>query len=59
MPKDLLDQMQYIEEIFTVDTAKLKAISEHFVSELTKGTVRRPLTPRSLSADPYVARPYW
>ena len=48
MPEDLLEQMRYIEEIFTVDTAKLKAISEHFVSELAKGTVCRPLTPMEL-----------
>ncbi|VUC28656.1 unnamed protein product [Clonostachys rosea] len=36
-PKDLLEQKKYIEEIFTVETAKLKEISDHFVNELAKG----------------------
>lgn len=29
--------MKHIEEIFTVDTKMLKAITDHFVSELAKG----------------------
>jgi hypothetical protein len=37
IPKDLLEQIQYLEELFTVDTKKLKEISNHFVSELAKG----------------------
>jgi hexokinase len=37
IPKDLLEQIQHIEQLFTVDTAKLKAISDHFVNELAKG----------------------
>ncbi|KAL2844329.1 hexokinase-domain-containing protein [Aspergillus pseudoustus] len=37
MPQDLLEQIKQFEEIFTVDTAKLKQIVEHFVKELTKG----------------------
>lgn len=37
IPKDLLDQIRYIEELFTVDATKLKTISDHFVSELAKG----------------------
>ncbi|CAG9971399.1 unnamed protein product [Clonostachys byssicola] len=36
-PKDLLDQIKYIEELFTVETPKLKEISDHFVNELAKG----------------------
>lgn len=37
IPKDLLDEVRKLEEIFTVDTQKLKQITEHFVSELAKG----------------------
>jgi hexokinase len=37
IPKDLLEQIQHIEQLFTVDTDKLKAISDHFVNELAKG----------------------
>jgi hexokinase len=38
VPKDLVDEIKKLEEQFTVGPAKLKAITEHFVSELTKGT---------------------
>ncbi|KAF2108612.1 hexokinase-domain-containing protein [Lophiotrema nucula] len=37
VPSDLLDQINRLEELFTVPTDKLKAITDHFVSELTKG----------------------
>lgn len=37
MPRDLLGEIRRLEDIFTVDTPKLKAISDHFVSELAKG----------------------
>ncbi|KAI1335654.1 hexokinase [Xylariaceae sp. FL0016] len=37
IPKDLLGEIKTLEELFTVDTAKLKAITKHFVSELDKG----------------------
>jgi hexokinase len=37
VPKDLLDQINRLEEQFTVPTDKLKAITEHFISELAKG----------------------
>ena len=37
VPKDLLQEIQRLEELFTVDATKLKAITKHFVSELTKG----------------------
>jgi len=37
MPKDLLQEIKRLEELFIVDTAKLKAITDHFVSELAKG----------------------
>ncbi|KAG9247499.1 hexokinase-domain-containing protein [Calycina marina] len=37
MPKDLLQEIKWLEELFTVPTAKLKEITTHFVAELTKG----------------------
>jgi hexokinase len=37
VPKDLMQEIKRLEELFTVDTAKLKAITEHFVKELAKG----------------------
>ena len=37
VPKDLLDQIKELENIFTVDQAKLKEITDHFVKELEKG----------------------
>lgn len=36
-PKALLDEIKRLEELFTVDTAKLKEITNHFVKELAKG----------------------
>ncbi len=47
VPKDLLDQIKELEKLFTVDTAKLKEIRDHFVKELEKGKsgkAHRPLT---------------
>lgn len=37
VPQDLLEQIQELEKLFTVDQAKLKEVTEHFVKELTKG----------------------
>lgn len=37
VPQDLLAQIQELEKLFTVDQAKLKEVTEHFVKELTKG----------------------
>ena len=37
VPKDLVEQIKRLEELFSVDTAKLKHITDHFVSELEKG----------------------
>lgn len=37
VPKDILGQIQELERIFTVDQAKLKEITDHFVKELEKG----------------------
>ncbi|PHH49780.1 Hexokinase [Ceratocystis fimbriata CBS 114723] len=36
-PQALLDEMKKLEEAFTVDSATLKKISDHFVNELAKG----------------------
>ena len=37
MPTDLKTQIDKLEEHFVITTAKLKEISDHFVSELEKG----------------------
>ncbi|KAI9789054.1 MAG: hexokinase A [Peltula sp. TS41687] len=37
VPKNLLDQINELERIFTVDREKLKQITDHFVSELQRG----------------------
>lgn len=37
VPRDLLQEIKRLEELFTVDKAKLKSITDHFVSELAKG----------------------
>lgn len=37
VPKDLFEQIQRLEQLFTVDTAKLQEVSDHFVKELEKG----------------------
>lgn len=37
VPKDLLEEIKRLEELFTVDTAKLKEITERFIKELERG----------------------
>ena len=37
VPKDLLEQIKELERLFTVDQAKLKEVTDHFVKELEKG----------------------
>ena len=37
VPDDLLEQIRYLEKIFTVDQTKLKDVTNHFVKELEKG----------------------
>ena len=37
VPKDLKQEIANLERLFTVDQAKLKEITTHFVSELEKG----------------------
>jgi hexokinase len=38
VPRDLMQEIKRLEELFTVDAAKLKSVTKHFVSELEKGT---------------------
>ena len=42
VPDDLLDQIKKLEKLFTVDQAKLKEVTNHFVKELEKGSSSRP-----------------
>ncbi len=37
VPDDLLEQIRYLEKIFTVDKVKLKEVTTQFVKELEKG----------------------
>lgn len=37
VPKDLLQEIKRLEEMFTIPKAKLKEITAQFVKELTKG----------------------
>jgi hexokinase len=37
MPKDLLDQIKRLEELFDVPGEKLKEITDQFISELQRG----------------------
>ena len=37
LSKDLLKEVEELESLFTIDTAKLKAITEHFRNELKRG----------------------
>lgn len=37
VPQDMQKQIKRLEEIFTVPTAKLKEITEHFIGELDRG----------------------
>ncbi|KAL4785802.1 hexokinase-domain-containing protein [Aspergillus varians] len=37
VPQNLLEQIKHFEDVFTVDTAKLKEVVDHFVKELEKG----------------------
>ena len=46
--KDLLDEIKRLEDMFVVPAQKLKAITSHFVSELTRGEFR---TGRSIEPD--------
>lgn len=37
MPQDLISEIKRLEELFIIDTPKLKAITDHFISELAQG----------------------
>lgn len=37
IPKELFEQIRFLEDLFTVDTKKLKEITDHFITELDKG----------------------
>lgn len=37
LPKDLRKEIEHLERLFTVDGAKLKEVTDHFVNELEKG----------------------
>lgn len=37
LPKDLRNEIEHLERLFTVDGAKLKEVTNHFVHELEKG----------------------
>ena len=41
-PKDLLNEIKQLEDQFTIDKAKLKEITNHFVNELAKGESNVP-----------------
>ncbi len=43
VPKDLLAQINRLEELFIIPQDKLKEITDHFVGELTKGALSRTL----------------
>ncbi|KAK4464135.1 hexokinase [Cladorrhinum samala] len=37
VPKNLLKEIEHLEQLFTIETKKLKEITDHFVNELEKG----------------------
>jgi hexokinase len=37
VPKDLLQEIRRLEELFTVGAPMLKKITDHFITELAKG----------------------
>lgn len=44
VPKDLLDQIQKLEDLFIVDGNKLKQVTDQFVSELRRGLEQNDAT---------------
>lgn len=36
-PRSLIKEIKDLEQLLTIDTAKLKEITNHFINELTKG----------------------
>lgn len=37
IPKELFEQIKFLEDLFTVEPKKLKEITDHFITELDKG----------------------
>ncbi len=50
VPDDILDQIKYLEKIFTVDQDKLKEVTNRFVKELDKGILLFSITTRRKSS---------
>ncbi|KAB5551127.1 hexokinase-domain-containing protein [Coniochaeta sp. 2T2.1] len=55
-PKDLVKEIEELETHFTIDTAKLKEITDHFEKELTKGLTKEggsiPMNPTWVMSFP-------
>lgn len=51
LPQNLLKEIKHFEDVFTVDTKKLKEVVEHFIKELEKGnfppSIQRWETPQA------------
>lgn len=47
LPQNLLKEIKHFEDVFTVDTKKLKEVVAHFIKELEKGRTQ-PLNHRRL-----------
>ena len=41
VPKELMQQIENFEKIFTVPTETLQAVTKHFISELEKGLSKK------------------
>src|SRR5947208_2924962 len=56
VPKYIVDEIANLERLFTIDTKKLKEITEHFVGELKKGLEKEgsnvPMNPTWVMAFP-------
>ncbi|KAK6528125.1 hexokinase A, variant 3 [Arthrobotrys megalospora] len=56
VPKDLMDQIKILEDLFSVDTQKLKFITERFTKELGKGLSKEggsiPMNPTWVLSNP-------
>lgn len=45
VPTSLLEEVTRLEKLFNVDPTKLKEITDHFISELAKGSFGLPKAP--------------
>lgn len=48
LPQDLLNEAKNLQNLLTVEAPKLKEITDHFISELAKGTCLMPARPASI-----------